>query len=46
MTGQLGDAVFIDGDANMNNSLGLKRIYPSADMTALRFSRGRKRIGF
>jgi hypothetical protein len=44
--GQLGNAAFIDGDANMNNSRRLKGIYPSVDVTAIRFSRGRKRIRF
>ena len=36
----------VDGDANMNNSCGRKRIYPSTGLRATCFSRGRKRIRF
>jgi hypothetical protein len=35
-----------DEDANMNNSRGRKRIYPSTGLWATCFSRGRKRIWF
>ena len=43
--GQLG-TVFVDGDANMNNSRGRKGIYPSAGLRATHLSRGRKRKRF
>jgi hypothetical protein len=36
----------IDGDANMNNGGGRKRMYPSTGLRTTCFSRGRKRIWF
>jgi hypothetical protein len=42
--GQLGIFVVIGGDADMNNSSGQQRIYPSTGLRATCFSRGRKLI--
>jgi hypothetical protein len=41
--GHLGTAVFIDGDANMNNSRERKRKHPSTGWRATCLSRGRKK---
>jgi hypothetical protein len=38
--------VFVDSDANMNNSRGQKRMYPSAGSRATHLPRERKRIRF
>jgi len=43
-TWTLGIVVFIDGDANMNNSRGRTGIYPSAGLRATCLSRVRKNI--
>jgi hypothetical protein len=45
-TWTLGIAVFTDEDADLNNSRGRKRTYPSAGLGATCSLRERKRIGF